>query len=149
MGEPTTREIVERYVRAMGERNTAEIPFVFAPDLVEDYPQSGERIVGLDNWVALIRSWPSGEKIRSHFDQLVGSEDRWVAGPSWNLTRIVGTGDQFWASGRVAYPNGETWHIVQLIELTNGKISHLRTYFAAPFEPAEWRRPWVEIVETR
>ena len=42
------------------------------------------------------------------------------------------------------YPNGETWHIVQLLEMRNGKISHITSYFGKPFEPPPWRAKWVE-----
>ena len=56
---------------------------------------------------------------------------------------LVGTGDQYWGTGHVRYPDGSVWHIVQLIELKHGKIARLTSYFAAPFEAAEWRKPWV------
>jgi hypothetical protein len=147
MNEPSSREIVERYVEAMGGRDVGAIPEVLAQDVVEDYPQSGERIVGLDNWLAIITHWPESEALHTHIDRLVGSEDRWVMGPSWQLTRVVGTGDQFWAAGHVTYPDGSTWHIVQLLEVRNGKIARMTSYFGQPFPAADWRRPYVQPVD--
>jgi len=139
--EPSPSEIVQRYATAMGAGDKEMLLFVMADDLIEDFPQSGERIIGFDNWMALIEHWP--EETRPHLDQVVGSEDRWVSGPNWSLARIEGTGDKFWGAGHVTYPDGSTWHVVQLIELRNGKIAHLTSYFAPPFEAPEWRKPWV------
>jgi hypothetical protein len=42
-------------------------------------------------------------------------------------------------AGRIRYPNGEEWHLVQLVELRDGLIWRLTSYFAAPFEAPEWR----------
>ncbi len=144
MAEPSGREIVERYVKAMSEQDTEPIPFLLADDIVEEYPQSGERIAGRDNWLALMTAWPDVDLVHARYGQVVGSEDQWVAGPNWGLMRIMGTGDSFWAHGQVTYSNGETWHVVQLYTLRDGRIGHIRSYFAAPFEAPEWRRPYVE-----
>jgi len=48
----------------------------------------------------------------------------------------------------VTYPNGETWHIVSLIEFRDGKISKITSYFGAPFEAPAWRAPYVEKAAT-
>ncbi len=37
--------------------------------------------------------------------------------------------------------------MVQLLHLRDGKIARIRSYFAAPFEAAEWRRPYVERMD--
>jgi limonene-1,2-epoxide hydrolase len=144
MAEPSGREIVERYAKAMGENDLEAMPFLLADDMEELYPQSGERITGLDNWMALMRRWPEVDAVNARLEQIVGSDDEWVAGPGWSLLRIAGTGDQFWVSGQVTYANGDTWHAVMLLELHDGKIRRIRSYFAAPFEAPEWRRPYVE-----
>ena len=143
MAEPSPREVVDRYSRALAAWDLDAAETVMAEDIVEDYPQSGERIVGLDNWRRIIRYWPEQEKMSTDIDRVVGSEDRWVMGPTWALTRVIGTGDQFWATGHVTYPDGSRWHLVQLIEVRGGKVARLTSYFAAPFEAAEWRRKWV------
>ncbi len=144
MAEPSGREMVERYAKAMSENNLEAMTVLLADDLVEEYPQSGERIAGLDNWMALMRRWPEVDAVNARLERIAGSDDEWVTGPGWSLVRIAGTGDQFWVSGQVTYANGETWHAVQLLELHDGKVRRIRSYFAAPFEAPEWRRPYVE-----
>ncbi len=146
MAEPSGREIVERYTQAMIGNDLEALQFLIADDVVEDYPQSGERIVGVENWLALMRAWPEVDPVKARYGEVVGSEDQWVAGPNWGLMRITGTGDDFWAHGQVTYSNGETWHSVQLLHLRDGRIARIRSYFAAPFEAPEWRRPYVEQV---
>jgi ketosteroid isomerase-like protein len=142
MTQLSNREVVERYTDAMGRLDLELLTEVLADDIVEEYPQSGERIVGLTRWIAMQRAWP--EVVEPRFERVVGSEDQWVAGPSWGLMRVTGTGDDYWMHGRIRYANGETWHVAQLITLRDGRIAHIRSYFAAPFPAAEWRRPYVE-----
>lgn len=147
MTEPSGREIVERYARAVMEKDFEALDVLLTDDIVEEFPQSRERIVGLDTWMALQRAWPEQDQIGVELQHVAGSDDEWVAGPNWSLMRVTGTGDDFWTSGEVTYPNGETWQVVSLVHLRDGRIAHIRSYFAAPFEPAEWRRPYVERMD--
>ena len=145
MAQLTSREVVDRFAHALSTKNLDEAISVLSEDLVEDYPQSGERIVGRDNWVALLTAWPMSDQITTTVNRVVGSEDQWVMGPVWRMTKIVGTGDQFWASGTIDYPDGSQWHLVQLIQLRDGKISRMTSYFAEPFPAADWRKPYVQL----
>ncbi len=147
MGQPSNRETVERYAQALSAFDGEAMVGLMAEDVVEEYPQSGERIAGRERWIALFRVWPEHDRYQAHVDQIVGSEDEWVAGPSWGLMRITGTGDDYWAHGEVTYSNGETWHVVQLLTLREGRIAHIRSYFGPPFAAPEWRRPYVETTE--
>lgn len=144
MAESSGREVVERYAAAMVAQDPTALADLVADDLVEEYPQSGERFVGRDNWLALMAAWPATEEAQPRMERIVGSEDQWVAGPTWGVMKIQGTGDDFWAHGQNTYANGETWHVVQLISLRHGKIARIRSYFAAPFPAPEWRRPYAE-----
>jgi limonene-1,2-epoxide hydrolase len=143
MPDLSHREVVEHYARAMKERDYEAAMFLLADDMVEDYPQSGERISGLENWLTMLRNWPESERYESDVVEVIGSEDQWVVSPSWVLTRVIGSGDHFWATGHVTYPDGSRWHLVQLLEVHGGKITKMRSYFAEPFPAAEWRKPYV------
>jgi ketosteroid isomerase-like protein len=148
MAALTNREIVERFVQAQAT-NTAGLGDEYvAEDLVEDYPQSGERIRGRANRRAIFENYPG----RADHDfgpgeaRTVVGDDQWVMTPAMTLARINGSGERFTASGLITYPNGDQWHLVQMIELRGGKISRLTTYFAAPFEAPSWRAQWVERI---
>jgi len=145
MPELSGHEVVERYGQALAALDIDTLSALLADEVVEEYPQSGERIRGRDSWIAMQRAWP--EVVQPRIERVVGSEDQWVAGPNWTVLRIAGTGDDFWMHGRITYANGETWHVVQLLHLRDGKIARIRSYFAAPFEAAEWRRPYVERMD--
>jgi ketosteroid isomerase-like protein len=144
VSEPSPRETVERFARALATKDLELARSALAEDVVEEYPQSGERFRGLDNWIEVQLHYPEYERLSTNMESVEGAEDRWVAGPNWSLMRIEGTSDRFWGAGQVHYPNGSTWHIVSLFQLRDGKIAHITTYFAEPFPAAEWRRPWWE-----
>jgi len=142
MPRPTSRAIVDRLVRAIETADFDTIDELVADDVVEEYPQSGERMRGKSNRRAVYRNDPSAGLASQNapvVKRVIGGEDRCVLTPSQTAVRIVGTGDQFTSTGLVRYPNGEVWHGIQIVELREGKIARLTLYFAAPFEPAAWR----------
>ncbi len=146
MAELTNRQVVEAFLDAMSANDLDRAEQSLADDMVEDYPQSRERIRGRANRRAVVENYPG----RTDHDfapgkrrALVG-DDRWVMTPTMSLVRLDGSGERFTATGEISYPNGQTWHIVQLMELRGGKIAKMTTYFASPFEPAPYRAPFVE-----
>jgi ketosteroid isomerase-like protein len=148
MAELTNREVVERFVQAQANPAGGSGDEYIAEDLIEDYPQSGERIRGRANRRAIFDNYPgrADHDFGPNTVRTVVGDDQWVMTPAMALARINGSGERFTASGLITYPNGERWHLVQLIELRDGKISRLTTYFAAPFDPAPWRAQWVERI---
>ena len=146
MAELTNRDVVERFREAMNASDFDRADQYLADDLVEDYPQSGERIRGRANRRAVVEHYPGRSEhdfVPGKADTLVG-DDQWVMTPAMSLLRLSGSGERFTATGQITYPNGETWHIIQLIELRGGKIAKFTTYFAPPFEPAAYRAEFVE-----
>jgi ketosteroid isomerase-like protein len=144
MSEPTTREVIDRYVKAMQERDLDALQQILREDYVEEYPQSGERIRGMADARAMLANYPGGEPQPGKVDRIVGTEDRWVMTPSYTPMRVEGTGDQYTIVAHIHYPDGSEWHEVQLIQLKDGRIARNTAYFAAPFEAPAWREPYVE-----
>jgi hypothetical protein len=148
MAELTNRALVERFVQTQANPNGETGDEYIADDLVEDYPQSGERIRGRANRRAIFDNYP-GRADRdfgpNRVRTLVG-DDHWVMTPAMALARISCSGERFTASGLITYPNGEQRHLAQLIEGRDGKVSRLTTYFAAPFEAPAGRARWVEQI---
>ena len=66
--------------------------------------------------------------------------------PTFAPLRIEGSGDVYTYVGAVTYANGETWQMIQIIELRQGKIAKTTSWYAAPFEAPEWRARFVERV---
>ena len=114
----------------------------FHEDVVEVFPQSGEEFRGRETMRALYRDFESRGSFTAGVDRVIGSEDRWVMTPSFSLVRVTGSGDEYTIMGRVRYPSGEEWHVIQLVRMRDGTIGHLTSYFAEPFEAPEWRAPY-------
>ena len=145
MAEPSNRAIVERYARALQDKDLDALALLITDDYVDEMPQSGERVRGKVNQLALAHNYPGGVgTIDPKSTRLVSAEDRWVLTPTFAPLRIEGSGDIYTYVGTVTYANGETWQIIQIIELRRGKVAKTTSWFAAPFEAPEWRTPYVE-----
>jgi ketosteroid isomerase-like protein len=146
VAKASNREIVERLVRAIEAMDFDTIAALTAEDYVEEMPQSGERIRGRANHQAIIRGYPGGVgKVAA--SKIVGSEDVWVTGPSFNVVQIVGSGDWYTYVATGEYANGEVWHMIALVHLRDGLVARSTIWYAAPFEAPAWRAPYVERFE--
>jgi len=141
--KPSGREIVEQYMQAI-PRDWDTVRVLQHPDFVAEYPQSGEVIRGRDNFRAANERY---SQVQTETRRVTGTEDRWILSPGlWSLTptRIVGAGDTFTVEALATYPGGDSYHVVAILELRDGKVVRGRTYFAAPFEAPAWRAPYAE-----
>ena len=143
MAPETNRQVVEHWVKGLVARDLDMQAQVCDPDMVTVYPQSGELIRGWANIRAVAENYPGGLP-KGLVGKVIGSEDRWIVGPSFNILRIEGTGDVYTLVGSATYPDGQTWQLMSLIELRAGKIVRTTEVFGAPFDPPEWRSRWVE-----
>ena len=137
------RRVVERYVAAMNARDMEARDALLHDDVVEIYPQSGERFSGRGNLRAMLELYPNVEGETEPSDvQLATRDDRWVMTPAFTVVPAIGLGQDYTVTGRIRYPNGEEWHLIQLIQLRDGLIWRFTSYFAAPFEAPDWRAPF-------
>ena len=129
-------EMVER-MRELFERGDmegfAKAQFeMSADDMVQEWPQSGERIRGRDTIAQLNQNYTAGS----------GTE------PKMTLRRILKPGDAWIIEGTIDYGDGTPVSAISIIEMNaDGKIFRQTDYFANPFEAPEWRRQWVERME--
>jgi hypothetical protein len=97
---------------------------IYDDDVICDYPQSDERILGRKLLQAL----------RSHHP----------GKPSgFEVKRILGNGDVWITEYTIAY-QGRVAYTVSIMEFHNGKVAHEAQYFADLFETPAWRRQWVQ-----
>jgi hypothetical protein len=145
MVELSGRAVVERFAKAIQDKDFDAQAALVTDDCIEDMPQSGERVRGQANRDAVVRGYPGGVgTVDADSSRLVGADDRWVMTPSFTPLRIEGSGDVYTYVGTVRYPNGQTWQMIAILELRGGKIARMTTWYAAPFEAPEWRAPFVE-----
>ena len=146
MAEQSNEAVVRAYADALASGDQEALGRLRHHGWTSDWPQSGERVRGHANAVALDDAYPGGRPAVSPI-RTVGSEDRWVVTPLYQLQRIVGDGDSWWADGTIAYPDGSIWRLAMLLELRDGQVHRETSYFAEPFEAPEWRAPFVERIE--
>jgi ketosteroid isomerase-like protein len=94
-------------------------------DFVQEWPQSGERIVGRDNAIAINQNFPGGL-------------------PTMRFRRTLSGGELAVLEIELTYADGSRYLGVSVIELRDGKIAKETDYFAQPFQAPQWRAQWVE-----
>lgn len=120
---PGDKEVIEKFYQCLTDRNFDLMEEVLADDYVEEYPQSGERIIGKKNARTILENYPGLPE-------------------SKNLMITV-KGDLGVSEGVLEY-DGKPVHAVAVFELANGKVRRMRAYFGDPFIAPEWRSQWVE-----
>jgi hypothetical protein len=139
------RELIERYIQAEADLDWGALQSMRHQDWIEAWPQTGEKIVGNDNWRLVHENFPGYPEI--HVSDVVGADASFVMSPAFTLVRISGAGDAWVVQGVGHYGDGSTHHIVKLLELRDGKVHAETTYFAPQSDPPEWRANWVERLD--
>ncbi|WP_127793609.1 nuclear transport factor 2 family protein [Agromyces sp. LHK192] len=120
------RATIEALVDAINARDLDAMDAVFDDDVVIEWPQSRERIVGGANRRAVYAAFPGL--------------------PTLTPRRIRGSGE-LWVAEIVAdYGDGGVFDAVFVFEIRDGRIRHESAYWASPFAPADWRAGWVETM---
>jgi SnoaL-like domain len=125
MDEQDAGRLAQALWEAMGAENWEAVAGYVHEDFVQEWPQSGERIVGRDNAIAINRHFPGGL-------------------PRMKFRRTVAAGPLAVLQVELAYADGSRYLGVSVIELREGKIARETDYFAQPFPAPQWRAQWVE-----
>jgi hypothetical protein len=103
-----------------------------AEDMVQEWPQSGERIRGRKNIAAINENYPAS----------TGTT------PKVELRRIMKPGEAWVIESTIDYGDGVPVSAVSIVETgADGKVVRTTDYFANPFEAPAWRKKWVEQME--
>ena len=148
MPERSAREVYDRLVAAMNTQDWDALRALHHPDFVQEYPQSGERIRGVENFIATLKNYPGGLDAGTNEPLAVmGPPEGWVMTPGFTVLKVTGGSDVYTIIIRVSYPDGSTWFVINFSRLKDGLIWRETAYFAPVFDAPEWRRQWVEIDE--
>jgi ketosteroid isomerase-like protein len=125
MTEQHNRKVVERFWTFFDQEDYRKAGELVHDDYIADWPQSGERIRGRENLVALNEHYPG----------------------SWRITirRIIVEGDRA-ASDVVLTYRDQAVSCASFFEFKGGKIIHQVDYWADPMEAQSWRKAWVEPI---
>ena len=125
MSEETNRGVVEQLFRAADARDWATMRGFYHPDAIEEWPQSGERLNGVDNIMAVNENYP--------------------AHPGLETKRILAAGHVAIGEAELDY-SGTKYNLISVFEFDAGKIKREVDYFCEPFETEDWRAQWVEKI---
>jgi hypothetical protein len=125
MDEQDAGRLAQALWEAMGAEDWEAVAGYVHEDFVQEWPQSGERIVGRDNAIAINRHFPGGL-------------------PRMKFRRTVAAGPLAVLQVELTYADGSRYLGVSIIELRDGKIAGETDYFAQPFPAPQWRAQWVE-----
>lgn len=124
MEEEQIREALNAHWQASAKGDINAEHDIYDDDVICDYPQSGERIVGRNNLQAL-RSHHPGKP--SGFD----------------VRRITGKGNLWITEYNITY-QGQLVYTVSMMEFSKGNVIRETQYFADAFEAPAWRSEWVQ-----
>jgi ketosteroid isomerase-like protein len=119
------RHVAEALWKALEAEDWAAAGSYLHDDYVQEWPQSGERIVGRENALAIDKSFPGGL-------------------PRMSFRRTIGEGELAVVEVELTYADGGVYQGVSIIELRDGRIAKETDYFAEPFVAPQWRAQWVE-----
>jgi ketosteroid isomerase-like protein len=121
----TPRQMIERYWRTMNTNDWRAVGALLHDDYVLVWPQSGERIRGRENFIAVNAHYPA-------------------AGP-WRFTVNRVIADEVGAASDVTVTDGaRTDRAVSFFALRDDLIWQMTEFWPDPFEAAAWRAQWVE-----
>ncbi|HEV2108709.1 MAG TPA: nuclear transport factor 2 family protein [Thermomicrobiales bacterium] len=122
-------DVIRRRWAAMDERDWDGAARLLTPDYVGAWPQSRERIVGSENFIAINARYPG----------------------SWAIlvTRLVGNGDQIATEVHLANRGdpGETGVAVSFFTLRDGLIVQETDWWPEPYDAPDWRPRWVKPMD--
>jgi hypothetical protein len=136
--------VLGRYFEAFNARDKSGLRDVLAVDVIEDYPQSGERIRGLDRALEMLRRYRG---VADGPQRIVGDEERWALSPTFSVLHVSGSAGTYTTTTVGHYPDGTDWHIVKLFDIRDGQIRTITSFFAPAFPALDWRADLVEPID--
>ncbi len=122
------RRVVERFWQTMNTNDWRAAGELLHDDFVLDWPQSGERVRGRDNFVAINAAYPAA--------------GRW----SFTVHRVVA--DEAGAVSDVSVTDTARHdRVISFFRMRDGRVWRVVEYWPDPFDAAPWRAGWVEAID--
>jgi hypothetical protein len=121
MNESTVRAMLEQHFE-FASSDPQRAHEMYLDDAVLEFPQSGERFVGVENFREWRGDYPASTTFE--FREIRGRDDLWVAELS------------------VSYDGSPQNLGVSILEFRGDKIARESVYVTEGWEPPEWRARW-------
>ncbi len=123
----TSKQIVEEFWAAMQTNDFKTAGKFLHDDYLLEWTQSGERIRGRANFIAINESYPA--------------HGRW----EFTIHRLLAEGDEVVSD--VSVTDGVIQgRVITFSTIRDGKIWRQTEFWPDPFEAAAWRKQWVERI---
>ena len=127
--------VMEQFRAALESSDMGQVSKVLransTDDFVQEWPQSGERIVGREASIKLDEAYAGA----------TGTS------PKMTFRRMLGGGDIYVVEGTIDYGDGTPVSYVGVAEFRDGKVHKMTEYFANPFPAPDWRASYVERMD--
>ena len=140
--------LVEKLVGSLNAMDREAQASLLTTDFVAEWPQSGERIRGIDNMWATVANYPGRDENAPHGDaaslRYQATDAVKLVAPACTVVSVEGGGSSGVAVWRVNYPDGSRWWVINLYHLRDGRIDRMTSFFAPEFPAPAWRAAYVE-----
>jgi hypothetical protein len=124
MDDQAIRAALQRHWSDINDQDV--VHEIYDENVVLEFPQGGERLVGLPNVRAMRETYPAPVALTTG--------------------RIRGSGDLWVAENVITYDGTKSMHTVNIMEFRDGKVVRETIYFGDPWDPPAWRAQWVELI---
>ncbi len=124
----SSKDVIERFWQAMQTNDFRAAAQCLHDDYVLDWSQSGERVRGRENFIAINERYPAAGRWQFTINRVVAEGDQVVSDVTVTDGRIVG-------------------RAITFSTVRDGQIVHQIEYWPDPFEAPAWRAQWVETSE--
>lgn len=121
MDDEQIRAALERHWSDINDQDV--VHEIYHPDVVLEFPQGGERLVGLANVRAMREAYPAVLDL--------------------TIKRIRGQGELWVAEHVITYDGATSLHTMSILEFRDGRITRETIYFGEPWDAPAWRAQWV------
>ena len=120
-----SKQIVESFWSTMAANDFYAASKLLHDEYILEWPQSGERIRGRDNFAAINTAYPA--------------EGKWI----FKINHVLGEGDMVVTDVSVSDGKRQD-RVITFSTIRDGKIWKQFEFWPAPFEAQAWRSKWVE-----
>jgi len=122
-------ELVNRFWELMQSNDFYSVGAVLSDDFILDWPQSGERIRGRDNFARMNHEYPAHGRWRFTVNRIIGNDSEAVSDVS--LTDGV-----------------QKARAISFFTIKDGRIARMVEFWPDPFPAEENRKHLVEVTDT-
>lgn len=134
--------VVDRWVAAVRAHDWQRLRDLYHPDAVQEFPQTGERAVGIDNIIAVVENFPALPT--TDLRRTSGVGDQFVLDAMFQPRQVRGRGDIWCVEATSDYGEDGIFELASILEFRGDRISRETAYFAPRSDPPAWRSQWME-----